>query len=80
MMFIACTKHSDKNFLGISSCDTLSSPMRQALLLLTNENIETQKEKDFKPNYQELTNVTREMSEQVSQVRIPEASDIHVGI
>ena len=32
MMFIACTKHSDKNFLGISSCDTLSCPMRQAIL------------------------------------------------
>ena len=39
MMFIALAKHSDKNFLGIRSCDTLSSTMRQSLLSLTDENI-----------------------------------------
>ena len=54
MIFIVCpnvfvyilssVKHTDKNFLGISSFDILSSPMRQAffffkaLLLLTDEN------------------------------------------
>ena len=39
MIFSAWLKHDDKNFLGISSCDTLSSPMRQALLVLTEVNI-----------------------------------------
>ena len=43
MIFNAYAKHSDKNFLGISSCDTLSSPMRQALLLLTGRTFETQR-------------------------------------
>ena len=38
MIFSAWLKH-DKNFLGISSGDTLSSPMRQALLVLTEMNI-----------------------------------------
>ena len=35
MVFSAYAKHSDKNFLGISSCDALISPMRQTLLFLT---------------------------------------------
>ena len=39
MIFSAWLKHDEKNFLGISSCDTLSSPMRQALLVLTEVNI-----------------------------------------
>ena len=39
MIFNAYAKHSDKNFLGISSCDTLSSPLRQELLFLTDETI-----------------------------------------
>ena len=58
MVFIVCVKHY-KNFVGISSCDTLSSPMRQALLLLTNENIETQK-RTLISNYEESADVTRD--------------------
>ena len=54
VVFIACVKHHEENFSGISSFDTLSSPMRQVLLLLTNENIETQKG-ILISNYQEIT-------------------------
>ena len=43
MIFNAYAEHSDKNFLGISSCDILSSPMRQALLLLTERTFEAQR-------------------------------------
>ena len=39
MMLSAYAEQDGKNFLGISSCDTLSSPLRQALLLSTDENI-----------------------------------------
>ena len=47
VVFIACVKHYGENFSGISSFDTLSSPMRQALLLLTDERIfKTPREKD----------------------------------
>ena len=59
MVFIACVKHYEKNFSGISSFDILSSPMRQALLLLTNENIETQK-RTLISNYEESADVTRD--------------------
>ena len=49
MVFIACVKHYDENFSGISSFGTFSSPMKQALLLLTDERIfETHREKDLK--------------------------------
>ena len=48
MVFIACVKHYEENFSGISSFGTLSSPMRQALLVLTDERIfETLREKDL---------------------------------
>lgn len=48
MVFIACVKHHEENFSGISSFDTLSSPARQALLLLTDERIfKTPREKDL---------------------------------
>ena len=67
MMFIVCTKHSDKNLLGISSCDTLSSPLRQALLFLTDENIRGSESRSCISNYQESAGITREMSEHVSQ-------------
>ena len=132
-MFIACTKHSDKNFLGISSCDTLSNPLRQAWLVLTDENIWGSESRSSLPNYQEsaaaaaaasaakslqscLTlcdpidgrppgssvlgilqarvlewvaiafsnqesaGVTKKMSEQVSQMRNPDALATHSGI
>ena len=47
-VFIACVKHYEENFSGITSFDTLSSPMMQALLLLTDERIfETPREKDL---------------------------------
>ena len=39
MILSAYVEQDGKNFLGISSCDTLSSPLRQALLLSTDENI-----------------------------------------
>ena len=39
MIFSVYAEQNDKNFLGIRTCDTLSSPLRQALLLLTDENI-----------------------------------------
>ena len=39
-MFIAWAKYSDKNFLGIHSCDTLSNPMWQSVLSLTDEKFE----------------------------------------
>ena len=80
MMFIACTKHSDKNFLGISSCDTLSSPLRQELLFLTDETIWGSESRSCISNYQESAGVTRERSEQALQMRNPDASAIHVGI
>ena len=79
-MFIACTKHSDENVLGISYCDTLSSPLRQALLFLTNETIWGSESRSCISNFQESAGVTREMSEQASQMRNPDASAIHVGI
>ena len=48
MVFIACVKHYEENFSGISSFGTPSSPMRQALLVLTDERIfETLREKDL---------------------------------
>ena len=53
MMFIACTKHSDKNFLSISSCDTLSNPLRQALLFITDENIWGSESRSCISNYQD---------------------------
>ena len=79
-MFIVCTKHSDKNFLGISSCDTLSSPLSQALLFLTDETIWGSESRSCISNCQESAGVTREMSEQASQMRNPDASAIHVEI
>ena len=42
MIFSTYAKYSDKNFLGVSSCDTLISPMRQTLLLLTERIFEAQ--------------------------------------
>jgi hypothetical protein len=57
VVFIACVKHYEENFSGISSFDTLSSPMRQALLLLTDERIfKTPREKDLNT---ELSGVNR---------------------
>ena len=79
-MFIVCTKHSDKNFLGISSCDTLSSPLSQALLFLKDETIWGSESRSFISNCQESAGVTREMSEQASQMRNPDTSAIHVEI
>ena len=43
VVFIACVKHYEENFSGISPFDTLSSPMRQALLLLTERTFEAQR-------------------------------------
>ena len=43
MVFIACVKHYEENFSGISSFGTLSSPMRQASLLLTERKFEAQR-------------------------------------
>ena len=80
MIFSAWLKHDDKNFLGISSCDTLSSPMRQALLVLTNENIWSSESRSWIPNYQESAGIIRKMREQVSQVRNPDVSAMHGGI
>ena len=80
MIFSAYAKQDDKNFLGIRTCDTLSSPLRQALLLLTDENIWGSESRSWIPNYQESAGVTREMSEQASQVRNADASAIHGGI
>ena len=79
-MFIACTKHSDKNFLGISSCDTLSRPLRQELLFLTEETIWGSESRSCISNFQESSGVTRERSEQASQMRNPDASAVYVGI
>ena len=39
MIFSAYAEQDDKNFLGIRTCDTLSSLLRQALPLLTDDNI-----------------------------------------
>ena len=72
MIFSVYAEQNDKNFLGIRTCDTLSSPLRQALLLLTDENIWGSESRNWIPNYQE-SGVTREMSEQASQVRNPDA-------
>ena len=57
VVVIACVKHYEENFSGISSIDILSSPMRQALLLLTDERIfKTPREKDLNT---ELSGVNR---------------------
>ena len=79
-MFIAWAKFSDKNFLGIHSCDTLSNPMWQSVLSLTDENIWGLESRSWIPNYQESAGVTGGMREQASKMRNPEASAIHAGI
>ena len=80
MILSAYIEQDSKNFQGISSCDTLSSPLRQALLFLTDETIWGPESRSCISNFQESAGVTREMSEQASQMRNPDASAIHVGI
>ena len=80
MIFGAYAKQDDKNFLGIRTCDTLSSPLRQVLLFLADETIWGSESRSCISNCQESAGVTREMSEQASQIRNPDASAIHVGI
>ena len=80
MIFSAYAEQDDKNFLGIRTCDTLSSPLRQELLFLTDETIWGSESRSCISNYQESAGVTRERSDQALQMRNPDASAIHVGI